>query len=227
MAQFLPYIRVAYAVRDPTMSKKHNLVRGQLLTEPIVIGTPGTVEDWCYRLRVINLSKLRICCVDESDVMIAMQGSREVCVKLVNGLDISNCQMMVFSTTYSDDVMIFAREIVPDPVVLRLKREKQMLTNIKQFFIRCYDPEHKYYAVQQIYAQITVGQATKATARELAIRMAEEKHSVRELTAALDIEQRAAIIKQFREGIFRVLILTNITVSGKFIFIIFFLFLLR
>jgi ATP-dependent RNA helicase DDX19/DBP5 len=220
MAQFLPYIRVAYAVRDPMMSNKHNLVRGQLLTEPIVIGTPGTVEDWCYRLRVINLSKLRICCVDEADVMIATANFREVCVKLVNGLDISNCQMMLFSATYSDEVMIFAREIIRDPVVLRLKREKQALVNIRQFFIRCYDTEHKHYAVQQIYAQITVGQAmifcrTKATARELAIRMAGEKHSVRELTAALDIEQRAAIIKQFREGIFRVLISTNVSARGK------------
>ncbi len=112
MAQFLPYIRVAYDVRDPTMSKKDNLVRGQLLTEPIVIGRPGTVEDWCYRLRVINLSKLRICCVDDADFMIATANFREVCVKLVNGLDISNCQMMSFSTTYFDEVMSFAREIV-------------------------------------------------------------------------------------------------------------------
>ncbi len=45
--------------------------------------------------------------------------------------------------------------------------------------------------------------------------MAEEKHSVRELTAALDIDQRAAIIKQFREGIFRVLISTNVSARGK------------
>jgi ATP-dependent RNA helicase DeaD len=67
---------------------------------------------------------------------------------------------------------------------------------------------------------------TKATARELAIRMAEEKHSVRELTAALDIEQRRAIINQFRQEMFRVLISTNVTVRGKFIFIIFFLVLL-
>jgi ATP-dependent RNA helicase DDX19/DBP5 len=190
MAHLLPYIQVAYAVRDPTMPKRHNLVCGQLLTELIVIGTPSTAEDWCRRLRVINLSQLRIGCVDEADVMIATEGFRGTVVNLVNDLNIPNCQ------------------IVRDPVVLRLKREKQTSTNIRQFFICFYDPEHKYYAIQEIYAQLTVGQAIifcriKATARELAIRMAEQKHSVRELTAALDIEQRAAIIKQFREGKFR------------------------
>jgi len=77
----------------------------------------------------------------------------------------------------------------------------------------------KYYAIEQIYASLTVGQAmifcrTKATARDLAIRLANQGHSVRELTAALDIEQRAAVIKQFREGLFRVLISTNVTSRG-------------
>jgi len=224
MAQFLPYIQVAYAVRDRTISKKTNLVRGQLLSEPIVIGTPGTVEDWCRRLRVIDLNKLHICCVDEADLMIATQNFQQTCVDLVRGLN-RNCQMMLFSATYSDEVMIFAREIVKDPVVLRLKREKQALQNIQQYFIKCYTPEQKYHAIEQIYTCLTVGQAmifcrTKATARELSVRMANQQHSVRELTAALDIEQRAAVIKQFREGIFRVLISTNVTSRGKFIFIL-------
>ncbi|CAF4300312.1 unnamed protein product, partial [Rotaria sordida] len=79
MAQYIPYIKIAYAVRNT----KTNFVRGQLLTEPIVIGTPGTVADWCRRRRVIDLSKLRVCCVDEADVMIATEGFQKTCVDLV------------------------------------------------------------------------------------------------------------------------------------------------
>ena len=114
----------------------------------------------------------------------------------------------------------FAREIVENPIVLRLKREKQSLQNIRQFFIRCYDLQQKYHAIEQIYAYLTVGQAiifcrTKATAHDLAVRMANEKHSVRVLTSDLDIEQRASVINQFREGVFRVLISTNVTARGK------------
>jgi superfamily II DNA/RNA helicase len=222
MAQFLPYIHISYAVRDPVMSKRNSLVRGQLLTEPIVIGTPGTVEEWCYRRRVIDLNKLRMCCVDEADVMIAMEGFQKICVDLVHGLDRSICQMMLFSATYSDEVMTFAREIVDNPLVLRLKREKQALNNIRQFFIRCYDPQQKFYAIEQIYANLTVGQTivfcrTKAAAHDLAVRLANQQHSVRELTSALEIEQRASIINQFRQGIFRVLISTNVTARGKLV----------
>lgn len=219
MARFLPYIQVAYAVRDANISKKGSRIRGQLLTESIVIGTPGTAEEWCGRLRVINPQQLRICCVDEADVMIDTHGFQETCIKIVNNLDPSHCQMMLFSATYSDKVMEFARQIVPNPTVLKLRREKQALANIKQYYIACPTFEHKYQAIEQIYAQLNVGQAmifcrTKVTARELSVRMANDKHSVRELTAALDTEQRASIIQQFRNGIFRVMISTNVTARG-------------
>ncbi|CAF3493664.1 unnamed protein product [Rotaria sp. Silwood1] len=219
MAQFLPYIKIAYAVRNALTQTATTYVRRQLLSEPIVIGTPGTVEDWCRRQRVIDLSKLRVCCVDEADVMIATEGFQKTCVDIVRSFDPSVCQMMLFSATYSDEVMTFAREIVKDPVVLRLKREKQTLNNIRQFFIRCYDSEQKYHAIEQIYAHLVLGQAmifcrTKATARELAVRMANQQHSVRELTGALDIEQRASVIRQFRDRVFNVLISTNVTARG-------------
>jgi superfamily II DNA/RNA helicase len=200
------------------MSKR----RGQLLSEPIVIGTSGTVKDWCRRLGVINLSQLRICCIDEADVMIGVGDVQPICVYILTRLNRSNCQIMLFSATYSDEMMAYAREIVPNPFVSRLRREQQTLANIRQFFIRCYDPQKKYNAIEQMYASLTVGQAiifcrTKFTALDLVIRMERQKHSVREIMSILDIEQRETRIKQFREGVFRVLISTDIAARGKFI----------
>lgn len=220
MASFLPYIKVAYAVRQNDTVRQPNLKRGEIIEEPLIIGTPGTIEDWCFKKRVVDLSKLTIFCVDEADVMIDVGGFQESCTNIVSKLNISQCLIMLFSATYSDPVMEFARKIVPNPRVFRLKREKQTLNNIRQFFIKCYSSEEKYAVIQQVYACLTVGQAmifcrTKATARELNVRMARENHSVRELTGALDIEQRASIIKAFREGVFRVLISTNVTSRGQ------------
>ncbi|UJR26581.1 hypothetical protein I4U23_007901 [Adineta vaga] len=219
MAKFLPYIQIAYAVRDPNISKRPNRIRNQLISEPIVIGTPGTVDEWSRKLHVINLQKLRMFVVDEADVMIAMNGFRTNCVDLVKEINMSNCQMLLFSATYSDEVMEFAREIVQKPVVLRLKREKQTLVNIRQFYIDCSDSEEKYHVIEKIYETLDIGKAvvfcrTKRTARELAVRMANQNHSVRELTGDLEIEVRAAIIEQFRTGIFRVLISTNVMSRG-------------
>ncbi|CAF3249789.1 unnamed protein product, partial [Rotaria sp. Silwood2] len=151
MAQFLPYIQIVYAVRNPIGQRSSNAVRGQLLTQFIVIGTPGTAENWCKRMREIDLNKLRMFVIDEADLMIATEGFQKICVDLVRGLDQPACQMILFSATYSDEVMIFAREIVNNPVALSLKREKQTLNNIRQCFICCYETEQKVYAIEQIY----------------------------------------------------------------------------
>lgn len=42
---------------------------------------------------------------------------------------------------------------------IRLLREQESLDNIKQYYVRCNNPDEKYEAIQNIYAVITVGQA--------------------------------------------------------------------
>ena len=43
-----------------------------------------------------------------------------------------NCQMMLFSATYDETVMVFAETIIPNPVIMKLKREEETLENIRQ-----------------------------------------------------------------------------------------------
>jgi superfamily II DNA/RNA helicase len=92
-------------------------------------------------------------------------------------------------------------------------------TNIGQFYIRCLDDEDKYVAVKMIYSSITIGQAmifcrSKRSAHALALRMSSDKHCVELLSSELTVEQRAAIIKRFRDGKFRVLVVTNVCARG-------------
>ncbi|CAF1421028.1 unnamed protein product [Adineta ricciae] len=219
MAKFLPHIKIAYAVRDPTISKRNECVKGRELTVPIVIGTPGTVEDWCRKLKIIDLKKLRIFVVDEADVMISLTGFSQICIDLVKSTIGKNCQTMLFSATYSDEVMDFAKRIIENPVIFRLKREEQSLSNIRQFYIKCNNDEDKYDAVRTIYSSITIGQAMifcryKHTAHALTLRMINDKHCVELLSSELSVEQRAAVINRFREGKFRVLVVTNVCARG-------------
>ena len=120
-------------------------------------------------------------------------------------------------------------------VIFRLKREEQSLSNIRkysfipptvntipfagQFYIQCNNDEEKYEAVKTIYSSITIGQAMifcryKRTAHALALRMINEKHCVELLSSQLTVEQRAAVINRFREGKFRVLVVTNVCARG-------------
>lgn len=40
----------------------------------IVIGTPGTMLDWCFKQKVVDVKKIKLFVLDEADIMIDTQG---------------------------------------------------------------------------------------------------------------------------------------------------------
>lgn len=59
------------AVRQGTVSK-----------EQIVVGTPGTVLDWCFKLKVVDLSQIRLFVLDEADIMIDTQSLSQQSIRI-------------------------------------------------------------------------------------------------------------------------------------------------
>ncbi|XP_036296932.1 ATP-dependent RNA helicase DDX19B isoform X4 [Pipistrellus kuhlii] len=76
MGKFHPELKLAYAVRG------NKLERGQKISEHIVIGTPGTVLDWCAKLKFIDPKKIKVFVLDEADVMIATQGHQDQSIRI-------------------------------------------------------------------------------------------------------------------------------------------------
>ena len=69
--------------------------------------------------------------LDEADVMIDQQGQQDQTVRIQRFLP-KDCQMVLFSATYNEEVMRFASMVVPEPIIMRLKRNQESLDNIKQ-----------------------------------------------------------------------------------------------
>ena len=69
------------------------------------------------------------------------------------------CQMLLFSATYENQVMRFAEAIVPNPITIRLRREEESLDNIKQCFIQCQTKDDKFRALSNIYGSLSIGQS--------------------------------------------------------------------
>ncbi|MGH0168525.1 UNVERIFIED_CONTAM: hypothetical protein FKN15_067844 [Acipenser sinensis] len=69
-------VKLAYAVRG------NKLERGMKIQEQIVIGTPGTVLDWCAKLKFIDAKKIKVFVLDEADVMIATQGHQDQSIRV-------------------------------------------------------------------------------------------------------------------------------------------------
>ena len=66
--------------------------------------------------------------------------------------------MVLFSTTYDEEVMKFATTVAPDPLIIRLRREEESLDNIKQFYVVCRDKEDKFQALSNMYGVVSMGQ---------------------------------------------------------------------
>lgn len=212
MAKFSPEIEMRYAVRG------EEVARGSKISEHIIIGTPGKVLDWGLKFRAFDLSKISVFVLDEADVMIATQGHQDQCIRIHKCLS-QKCQMMFFSATYDGEVMDFAEVIVPNPLIIRLKREEESLDNIQQYYVKCSNQQDKYSAVTNIYGTVGVGQAiifchTRKTANWLAEKMTKDGHAVAVLTGDLTVEQRIAVLDRFRSGQEKVLITTNVLSRG-------------
>uniref|UniRef100_A0A8C9JTZ2 RNA helicase n=1 Tax=Panthera tigris altaica TaxID=74533 RepID=A0A8C9JTZ2_PANTA len=212
MGKFHPELKLAYAVRG------NKLERGQKISEHIVIGTPGTVLDWCSKLKFIDPKKIKVFVLDEADVMIATQGHQDQSIRIQRMLP-RNCQMLLFSATFEDSVWKFAQKVVPDPNIIKLKREEETLDTIKQYYVLCSNRDEKFQALCNLYGAITIAQAmifchTRKTASWLAAELSKEGHQVALLSGEMMVEQRAAVIERFREGKEKVLVTTNVCARG-------------
>jgi ATP-dependent RNA helicase DDX19/DBP5 len=144
-------LKVGYAIRGSKAP------RGAKCEDHIIIGTPGSVLDWVMRFKAFDPKKLTVFVLDEADVMISQQGHRDQSVRIKKTIS-SECQHLFFSATYDKQIMQFAQTIVQDAVIIRLRREEESLSNIKQFYVNCDSVEKKYEALCNLYGALTIGQ---------------------------------------------------------------------
>ncbi|MBI2109670.1 DEAD/DEAH box helicase, partial [Candidatus Woesearchaeota archaeon] len=102
----------------------------KLKTANIVIGTPGRLLDLMGR-RVINLHNIRILVLDEADKMFDMGFIIDI-RRILNSLD-KKRQTLMFSATFSKEVMEVANRYMKNATVIRTKQyvEKDFL---KQYY---------------------------------------------------------------------------------------------
>nr|XP_046252513.1 ATP-dependent RNA helicase DDX19A isoform X2 [Scatophagus argus] len=208
MGKYCSDVKLAYAIRGS------KLERGTKLKEQIVIGTPGTVLDWCTKYKVIDPKKITMFVLDEADVMIDIQGHRDQSIRIHRQLK-KDCQMLLFSATFEESVWRFAEKLIPDPNIIKLKREEETLDNIKQFYVLCKNKEAKFTALCNLYGTLTIAQAmifcqTRKMSAWLSDNLMKEGHRVAMLTGEMTVEQRAAVIQRYRNGKEKVLVTTNV-----------------
>ncbi|KAI3660300.1 hypothetical protein MP638_001737 [Amoeboaphelidium occidentale] len=199
------------------LAVKDSVPRGGTLSDHIVVGTPGTVQD-LLRRKAILADQIRIFVIDEADVMLDHQGMGDQTIKVKKFLP-RDCQIVLFSATYREDVARFAERVVPNANKISLKREELSVDAIKQLYIDCQNEEEKARVLSLMYGVCTIGQSIvfcnrKDTSEKIAAKLRADGHLVTVIHGSLDPSERDRIFNSYKNGETKVLISTNVLARG-------------
>ena len=196
------------------------IAKGQKVEGQVVVGTPGTAMDLIKR-RQFDVSKCRTLCLDEADNMLDQQGLGDQCLRVRQMLPALNNggQVLLFSATFPDEVMGFARKFSPSAHEIKLKHSELTVSGISQMFVDCDSEDDKYKILVKLYGLMTIGSSIifvkkRETASRIEREMLADGHQVAALHSAFQGAERDAIIDRFRSGAAKILITTNVLARG-------------
>lgn len=199
-----------------------DIAPGRVCRSQIVVGTPGTVKRWMLGPEpYLNLSGVRIFVVDEADKMVEDKSLGLTTMEIKKKLNPERCQILFFSATYSDQILKYARGIVPRAYVVKPKSTEELVLDVI-FQIRmdvntCQGG--KLQVLKDIYSFLTIQQSIvfverREYANQIAAMMIDEGFDVSNLHGGLPEYERDQVMANFRNGQSKVLITTNALARG-------------
>jgi len=200
--------RITDTNRDPY---KH------IRTSHVIIGTPGRIFDYINR-KAFDPKKLKMFVMDEADALLKDDFIEQI-KSIYNELD-ESCQIVIFSATYTDNIISIAESITQDPKKkILMKYEELSLDLIKQYKVEVRYENIKYSTLADLYTKLQIGQCiifvnSINNVNNLANRLIHDGFGVSKIHGELTTEERTAVLKDFRIGLSRVLIATDILSRG-------------
>ena len=187
-----------------------------VLNSHILVGTPGKMDDLMQR-GVFRTKTVKLLILDEADALLKndfVEQIRTIFVKLTK-----ETQICIYSATYQPAILNLATEIMKDPEFVLLKQEDLSLDLIKQYKIYIGSERYKYDTLKDLYKQMYIGQCiifvnSKGQSDDLVNMLTYDGHSVSKIHGGLDTKTRCNILKEFRTGITRVLVSTDVLSRG-------------
>nr|XP_043620686.1 DEAD-box ATP-dependent RNA helicase 38-like [Erigeron canadensis] len=197
------------------------------VTAQVVIGTPGTISKW-IAAKKLGTSCMNILVFDEADHMLAESGFKDESVRIMKEIVkwSPDCQVLLFSATFNDNVKAFVSKIVNDLFVkeynqLYVKKEELSLDSVKQYKVKVPGELTKIMVIRDkiIYFGEKVGKTiifvrTRRSAVYLHDALVKDGNQVTTIQGALTQEDRDKIVEEFKDGYTNVLISTDLLARG-------------
>ncbi|AAF24007.1 eukaryotic initiation factor 4a (nucleomorph) [Guillardia theta] len=182
----------------------------------IVIGTPGKVLDSLSK-KTYYIENLEYLVVDEADEMFS-RGFKIQVLKIIKYLPLE-AKIALFSATMPIETLEIVELFMTNPVKILVKKDELTLEGIKQFYIAIEKEEWKLDSVIEIYSKIKITQSiiyvnTRRKTEWLANIMKKYGFDVGYLHGEMLQIDRSSVMKDFRSGLFRILISTDLVSRG-------------
>ena len=214
IGSMLPNLRVQIliggtSVEDDIQNLKHNVPH-------IIVGCTGRVYDMIRR-NYINTKKIKLVVLDEADEMLSA-GFKEQVYNIFNYFT-TKIQIALFSATMPDYIFAVAKKFMKNPIQITVKAEQLTLEGIAQYYVAVEDDRQKYMTLKDLYGFLSVSQciiyanSVKRVA-DLYDAMVEDGFPVCRIHSGMDKADRDKAFCDFRSGVYRVLISSNVTARG-------------
>jgi len=197
------------SIREDSYDLKYNVPH-------LIVGTAGRTFDMIRR-KIINVSDVKIFVLDEADEMLS-QGFKEQIYNIFQNFS-DKVQVALFSATVPDEMIEVANKFMVNPLTIRIEPEKLSLAGIQQYFAALQDDNAKYEMLKQIFGHLTVNQTiiysnSVGRVTDLYDSMIRDGFSVCCIHSSMPKDEREKAFLDFRKGVYRVLISSNVTARG-------------
>jgi len=202
---------------DVTNTNKHERIYGHVSTAHILIGTPGRIIDYITR-KAFNILKIKLFIMDEADTLLKNDFVEQI-QSIYTSLS-RKAQVCVFSATYDEETLELTKTITNENrKTILMERDKLSIDLIQQYKIDVQREYNKFDTLADLYKKLQIGQCiifvnTINNVERLSRRMIDNGFVVSKIHAQLSSFDRNKILHEFRIGLTRVLISTDILSRG-------------
>lgn len=182
-----------------------------------IVGTPGRIYD-LIRRGDMSIEHVKYVVLDEADQMLEDLFAEQIKAILDNKFP-SSTRLALFSATMPQNVLEVAENYLNNPVRILLPPDEVTLDGIKQYFVSLEREDWKLPVLLDLYQQIAVNQALiyvnkRQKAEWLAKQLAAQGFTLEYIHGEMDVAQRKKRMEDFRSGVVRVLISTDLLARG-------------
>ena len=185
-------------------------------TPHVICGCPGRVFDMLRRNK-ISSKKIKLVILDEADEILS-SGFKEQVYNIFQYFN-NDIQVALVSATLPESINTIIDKIMRDPIRVSVKREMLTLEGISQHYIAIDDDRQKYATLKDLYGVISMSQSiiycnSVKRVQDLYEAMKDDGFSVCRIHSNMDKNERSESFNEFKNGVSRVLISSNVTARG-------------